>query len=538
MKQTATMRRLTALVGVALVAVLGFSGAALAATTPLAVTKTLPPSGATEVSRTANVKAYFNHDMKASTITSSTFKIRKQGSTTWTGATPSVNNSISPTSANGGSQSVATLNPNVDLAANTTYQVVVVGRSSGVKDLNGSALSANKSWTFTTVTPPETTIDPLTGPTGTVSSDSASFSFSSSKPNSAFKCSLDGSTFAACTSPKNYPGPLNEGEHVFRVRAIDASGIQDSTPAIRRWKVDTLGPDATITSGPSSPSNSLTASFSFSGAEPGGGYECKIDAFGSPGAFSACSSGQSFTVESDGPYTFSVRASDALGNFGSSDSHTWTVDTAAPTVDGISPANGATGVAPTASVTTTFSEAMNASTVSGQTFTLSNEGSPVSAQVTYDQNSRTATLDPAGDLQTGATYDARIATSVKDQAGNALAQEKAWSFTVEAPPPVAIAPNPLDFGSACQTTITKSVNITNNTASQVDLFPNVTTLAFSVAGDELHIASGQSVDLPISWRAGNAHKQPNADRLELKNSSGDVVATSDLNGFVFCPFTG
>src|SRR5215217_1611781 len=158
MKQTAMITRLAVLVGAALVAVLALSGLAWAATTPLAVTKTVPGSGAMQVARTANVKAYFNHDMKASTITSSTFKIKKQGTTTWLGATRSVNNTISPTSANGSSQSVITLNPSVDLAANTTYQVVVVGASSGVKDLNGSALSANKSWTFKTVTAPNTSI--------------------------------------------------------------------------------------------------------------------------------------------------------------------------------------------------------------------------------------------------------------------------------------------------------------------------------------------------------------------------------------------
>src|SRR5215212_1802126 len=151
MKQTAMMTRLAVLVGAALVAVLALSGLAWAATTPLAVTKTVPGSGAMQVARTANVQAYFNHDMKASTFTSSTFKLRKQGTTTWLGATRSVNNTISPTSTNGSSQSVATLNPNSDLAANTTYQVLVVGGSSGGKDVNGNALSSNKSWTFTTV---------------------------------------------------------------------------------------------------------------------------------------------------------------------------------------------------------------------------------------------------------------------------------------------------------------------------------------------------------------------------------------------------
>ncbi len=200
MKHTAMMRRLPILVATALVAVLALSGLASAATIPLAVTKTVPLGGATEVARTVNVKAYFNHDMNDSTFTSSTFKIRKQGTTSWLGATLSVNNTITPTSTNGSSQSVATLNPDANLAANTSYQMMIVGGSSGVKDVNGNALSTNKSWTFKTVTPPETTIDP-SGPEGTVASNSASFAFSSTKPNSTFKCSLDGSTFAACTSP-------------------------------------------------------------------------------------------------------------------------------------------------------------------------------------------------------------------------------------------------------------------------------------------------------------------------------------------------
>ena len=149
MKGMAMRTKSAVIVGAALVAVLVFSGVALAAT-PFAVTKTGPKGGATGIAPTANIKAYFNHNIKASTVTSSTFKIKKQGTTTWLGATRSVNNTITPTSTNGSSESVATLNPSADLASNTTYQVVVVGGSSGVKDSNGNALSTNKSWTFTT----------------------------------------------------------------------------------------------------------------------------------------------------------------------------------------------------------------------------------------------------------------------------------------------------------------------------------------------------------------------------------------------------
>jgi hypothetical protein len=145
MKGMAMRTKIAVIVGAAIVAVLAYSGVALAAT--FAVTKTVPTTGA---ATTANVKAYFNHNIKASTVTSSTFKIKEDGTTTWLGATRSVNNTITPTSTNGSSESVATLNPSADLASNTTYKVVLVGGSSGVKDSNGAALAANKSWTFTT----------------------------------------------------------------------------------------------------------------------------------------------------------------------------------------------------------------------------------------------------------------------------------------------------------------------------------------------------------------------------------------------------
>jgi hypothetical protein len=85
-------------------------------------------------------------------------------------------------------------------------------------------------------TAPETTID--SGPSGTVNSSSARFFFSSSENGSSFQCSLDGAAFRACTSPQDYFS-LSEGQHTFRVRATDASGNTDSSPASRTWTVST-----------------------------------------------------------------------------------------------------------------------------------------------------------------------------------------------------------------------------------------------------------------------------------------------------------
>jgi large repetitive protein len=544
MKQRAT-RRFATLVGTLLVVVLALSGAALAATTPLVVTKTVPAGGAAEVAPAANVKAYFNHDMKASTITSSTFKIRKQGTTTWLGATRSVNNTISPTSTNASSQSVATLNPNSDLAANSTYQVMVVGGSSGVKDLNGNALGANKSWTFKTVDTIAPAAPAITSPqeNGFVGT---SFTLSgTAEPNATVEV-FEGTTSQGKTQAngsgiwsKALSG-LSEGAHAYTAKATDAVGNTSSASNARTVKVDTQAPSAPAITNPADNSYDNDGSFTLSGTAEANSTVTIFEGTTPKGTTQTGAGGnwsKALSGVADGSHTYTAKATDAAGNSSAlSNARTLTVDTTPPTVNNISPANGATANV-TTNVTATFSEAMDTSTVSDQSFTLSKAGSPVSAQVTYDQNSRMATLDPAGDLQAGATYDAKITTSVKDSAGNALIQEKTWSFTVEAPP-ATVSPDPLDFGSACLTTVTKSVTITNNTASQVDLSPSVTSLAFSVASDELHIAAGQSTDLPISWTAGGAHKQLNTGSLELKNASGNVVATSGLKAFVFCPIDG
>jgi hypothetical protein len=85
-------------------------------------------------------------------------------------------------------------------------------------------------------TPPDTIID--SGPSGTIASTSASFTFSSTESGSTFECSLDGGVFGPCTSPKSYTG-LSDGSHTLQVRATDAAGNTDATPAERTWTVAT-----------------------------------------------------------------------------------------------------------------------------------------------------------------------------------------------------------------------------------------------------------------------------------------------------------
>jgi hypothetical protein len=100
----------------------------------LSVTSTTPASGATGVNAGTSVSATFNNALNASTVTSSTFTLTDPNNTPVSG-TYSV------------SASTATLTPAAALAASTTYTATL---STAIKDVNGSSLASNSTWSFTT----------------------------------------------------------------------------------------------------------------------------------------------------------------------------------------------------------------------------------------------------------------------------------------------------------------------------------------------------------------------------------------------------
>jgi CSLREA domain-containing protein len=106
-----------------------------------------PAAGATGVSIGANVVATFSEKMQKSTLTNpANFKLFKR---TATGTYIRITNATLTPNVAG---TKATLNPYGDsatrLARNTRYKAVV---TTGVKDLSGNAMAANKVWTFKTV---------------------------------------------------------------------------------------------------------------------------------------------------------------------------------------------------------------------------------------------------------------------------------------------------------------------------------------------------------------------------------------------------
>ncbi|HKH20709.1 MAG TPA: Ig-like domain-containing protein, partial [Gammaproteobacteria bacterium] len=229
------------------------------------------------------------------------------------GATVSGTVTLSATANdNGGVNHVDFLVNNVVVDTDSTSPYSISWNSASVAD--GSVIitaravdNASNTTTSTgaTVTVNNTTVDTTitAGPSGSVNSPLASFSFTATITGSTFACSLDGAAFSACTSPKAYSGLAN-GSHTFQVRATNPAGLTDSTPANRTWIIDTVTPDTTITVGPSGTVASAAASFSFTATEAGSIFACSLDG----AAFSACSSPQNYTNLANGSHTFQVRA--------------------------------------------------------------------------------------------------------------------------------------------------------------------------------------------------------------------------------------
>jgi hypothetical protein len=98
--------------------------------------------------------------------------------------------------------------------------------------ISALTVSASASVTNTRIT---------SGPSGTVATDSVTFTFASPE-GGGFQCRLDADEWSACSSPQSYDG-LADGPHLFEVRALNKAGHPDPTPAKRSFTVETVEPE-------------------------------------------------------------------------------------------------------------------------------------------------------------------------------------------------------------------------------------------------------------------------------------------------------
>ena len=107
------------------------------------------------------------------------------------------------------------------------------------------------------------------------------------------------------------------------------------------------------------------------------------------------------------------------------------IDNTLPLVSSTSPTDGATDAPISAGIAAIFSEKMDGSTITENTFTLSSNP-PIPGAVSYNSGKKTATFTPSADLDHMTTYTAIITTGAADPAGNALGEDYVWTFTTGA----------------------------------------------------------------------------------------------------------
>jgi hypothetical protein len=362
------------------------------------VSSTVPLANATGVALNALVTATFSEPMDPLTITPTpaTFTVACPVGTAIAGATGYAVNG-----------NVATFTPASNLPASTVCTATIKGGASGVKDVAGNALAANKVWTFTTGAAPDTTPPtvsstvPLANATGVAFNTLVTASFS--EPMDPLTITTANFTLA-CPAGTAITGTVGYATNGNVATLTPTSALPASTVCT-----------ATITTGVKDVAGNALAS--------------------------------AFT------WTFTTGAA---------------LDTTPPTVVSTLPLANATGVALNTLVTATFSEPMNPLTITPTpaTFTVACPvGTAIAGATGYALIGNVATLTPASALPASTVCTATIkggASGVKDVAGNALAVDNVWTFTTGAAPditpPTVLSTNPATL--AVGVCMNKTINAT------------------------------------------------------------------------------
>jgi hypothetical protein len=315
---------------------------------------------------------------------------------------------------------------------------------------NTDASPATRSFTVGTAPPSDTTAPETTigsGPTNPATSTSASFGFTSSEAGSTFECKLDTGAFAACTSPKAYSA-LSTGSHTFSVRATDAAGNTDATPAAQTWTINTSPPPPTdhqpvaaYVYSPTTPATGQAVSFdassatcddapcTYSWADDGGD--------GAAGTQWPLGSGRTmtFTFQGTGVKNVRMAVTDADGD----------TDSTMKAITVVAPGPPADTTAPNTTITSGPGGTTTNDATPTFAFSSSESGSTFQCQVDSGSWSSCASPWTTSTLSDGAHS---VAVRATDAAGNTDASPATQSFTVATatPPPPPTSQNLL--GSA------------------------------------------------------------------------------------------
>jgi len=440
----------------------------------------LPVAGSTDpldkaigVAPNKVVAITFSGAMDPTTITSSTFTLM-QGTT-----------SVSGTVAYSGT--TATFTPANPLAANTIYTATI---TTGVKDLAGDAIAANKVWSFTTVV--LTTInstDPLDNATGVAQNKVVAVTFSGAMTPSTITSStftlMQGTT--SVSGAVAYSGttatftPTNALAANMVYTATVTTGAKDlagnAIAANKVWSFTTVGLTTITSTDPldnaTSVAQNKVVAATFSGAMNPltitsstftltQGTTSVSGAVAYSGVIATFTPANALTANTIYTATVTTGAKDLAGNAIAANK-VWSFTTVVlPVVTLTDPLNNATGVARNKTVDVTFNKAMDASTITSSTFTLNQGATSIVGVVAY--SGTTATFAPTNTLLANTLYTASVTTGVKDLLGNPILSNDTWSFTTGGTSSSLAVVN---LGSAGNYVILAKTAINNNPTSAI-----------------------------------------------------------------------
>jgi hypothetical protein len=197
-----------------------------------------------------------------------------------------------------------------------------------------------------------------------------------------------------------------------------------------------------------------------------------------------------------------------------------------PTVVSKSPVSNATNVALDKVLSISFSETMNASTLTTTTFTLKQGTNAIAGTVAY--SGLTATFTPTMPLAQNHTYTAYITTGVKSTSGKTLASDVSWLFTTSTN---ASGLATVNLGTAANYVILAKTAINNNPTSaitgDIGLSPAATSY---ITGLALTDATGYATSAQITGHA-YAADMVSPTSSNLTTAVGDMItAYNDAAG--------
>lgn len=435
------------------------------------VTSTTPAANATNVAVNTAIAATFSKAINAATLSSSAFTLAAQGGGAVAGAV----------TYNAGTMT-ATFTPSASLAYSTTYTATL---TTAVSSSDSAALAATFTWSFTTAAAPAPVVNsvtPAAGATGVAIGTAVSASFSeamnaASISTSTFTLAAQGG--AAVPGAVSYDAssqtatftPTASLAYSSTYTATITTGVTSSSgtalAAAKTWSFTTAAPAALIVSSmfPAngatnvSVTSALTATFSqamnagsltsstFTLTAQGGGAVAGAVTYNAATMTATFAPAASLAYNTQYTATVTTGASAASGAMlaGNVSWNFTTQKAPVPTITTTAPVSGATNVAVNSAVTVTFGTAMNASTITSSTFTVTPQGgSALAGTVTYDAATMTATFAPAASLNYSTQYTAAITTGAQTTNGGALSANFTWSFTTTTGVTV-------DFGTTYQT---------------------------------------------------------------------------------------